>query len=55
MRDKTAAALTPRQVRWARKVHAAGTRTFSEIVKRLNASKTAVSFMLNGKTYKHVK
>jgi hypothetical protein len=48
------AKLTVRQVRWARKARANG-MTHKCIMDKLGVSSTAVSFMLAGKTYIHVK
>lgn len=48
------ARLTPQQVRWARAQHVAGVASKS-IAAKLKASKTAISFLLSGKTYTNVK
>lgn len=47
--------MTPRQVRWAREQYRSGKRSTHAIASRLGVSQTAVSFMLNGKTYTNVK
>ena len=48
------AKLTPRQVRWVRSQFASG-KSMRCIAKKLSVSQTAVSFLICGKTYTHVK
>jgi hypothetical protein len=62
MLDKTAkdvvgplAGMTTKQVRWARKQYASKAKGAREIARHFGVSITAVSFMLNRKTYQHVK
>lgn len=49
------AKLTARQVRWARNQFTNKTKSTRELAEKLDISQTAVSFMLNRKTYQHVK
>jgi hypothetical protein len=48
------AALTVRQVRWARAQHGSGRRTIGQLAEHLRVSYSTVNFMLNRRTYANV-